>query len=56
MLWAFGGLEANDGIFPAPLVADDNGNLYGWPDGLTRRFPWMVSHIRAGRPFIRTSC
>jgi hypothetical protein len=45
---------------PAPLLSPIMTAIsmggYGWPNGLTRRFPWMMSHIRAGRPFIRTSC
>ena len=34
VLWAFGGLEANDGTtLDAPLRADDHGNLYGTTAG-----------------------
>ena len=34
VLWAFGGLEANDGnTLDAPLMADDHGNLYGTTGG-----------------------
>ena len=34
VLWAFGGLEANDGTtLDAPLGADDHGNLYGTTAG-----------------------
>jgi uncharacterized repeat protein (TIGR03803 family) len=34
VLWAFGGLEANDGTtLDGPLMADDHGNLYGTTAG-----------------------